>query len=242
MTHLFISDLHLSPDRPATLDLLLDFLAGPAREAERLYILGDLFDSWIGDDDDTPFNRRAIAGLRALTDAGVACDLMHGNRDFLLGRRFRRETGCRLLRDPTLISLAGEPTLLMHGDLLCTDDLAYQRFRRRVRNPLVQRLFLFKSLDSRRALAANYRNRSRAAMAEKSAEIMDVNQDTVAGYLRRFGALHLIHGHTHRPCDHEIALGDRQARRSVLAEWADTGGEVLAHRNGIWQREPITPT
>ncbi|EXJ15274.1 UDP-2,3-diacylglucosamine diphosphatase [Imhoffiella purpurea] len=240
MTDLFISDLHLSPDRPATLELFIDFLAGRARQASRLYILGDLFDSWIGDDDDSPFNRRVTEALRALTESGVRCDLMHGNRDFLLGRRFRRGTGCRPLPDPTLASFAEKPTLLMHGDLLCTDDLAYQRFRKRVRNPLAQRLFLFKSLASRRALADEYRRRSREAMADKAPEIMDVNPDAVVRYLRRFGARHLIHGHTHRPRDHEVLVGGAEAKRSVLAEWSEQGGEILTHCDGVWQREPVT--
>jgi UDP-2,3-diacylglucosamine hydrolase len=145
----FVSDLHLSPDRPATVALFLAYLAGRAREAEHLYLLGDIFDAWIGDDDDSSPNAEVQAALED-TNAGVQCHLMHGNRDFLIGRAFCRKTGCRLLRDPTLVQFAGEPTLLMHGDLLCTDDVAYQRFRRRIRNPLVQRIFLWRSLAARR--------------------------------------------------------------------------------------------
>ena len=166
---------------------------------------------------------------------------MHGNRDFLIGRAFCRDTGCTLLRDPTRIALDDEPVLLMHGDLLCTDDIAYQRFRRRIRNPLVKRLFLWKSLERRRQMAADYRRKSGAATAEKPAEIMDVNQTTVAACLRRFRASRLIHGHTHRPAEHRIALDGRQLHRSVLAQWHEDRGEVLVHAPGAWHREALLP-
>ena len=238
---LFISDLHLAPERPATIRLFLDFLAGRARQAERLFILGDLFDAWIGDDDDTPPYPEIRAGLRDLTAHGTACALMHGNRDFLIGRPFCRDTGCTLLRDPTRISLDGEQVLLMHGDLLCTDDVAYQRFRRRVRNPLVRRLFLWKGLEARRRLAAEYRRKSGAATAEKPPEIMDVNQETVVRYLERFRATRLVHGHTHRPGEHPLEVLGRSAHRAVLAEWHGHGGEVLVHRPGTWHREAVPP-
>ncbi|MGE5154065.1 MAG: UDP-2,3-diacylglucosamine diphosphatase, partial [Bdellovibrio bacteriovorus] len=181
---LFVSDLHLAPERPATIRLFLDFLRGRARQARRLYILGDLFDAWVGDDDDTPPYPEIRAALRDLTASGTACAIMHGNRDFLLGRAFCRDTGCGLLRDPTRITLDRESVLLMHGDLLCTDDVAYQRFRRRIRNPLVKRLFLWRPLGHRRAVAADYRRRSGAATAEKATEIMDVNPGTVERYMR----------------------------------------------------------
>jgi UDP-2,3-diacylglucosamine hydrolase len=239
---LFVSDLHLSPDRPETLALFLAFLAGRAREADQLYLLGDIFDAWIGDDDDSSPNAEVKAALGAVTASGVRCHLMHGNRDFLVGRSFCRQTGCRLLRDPTLARFADEPTLLMHGDLLCTDDVAYQRFRRRVRNPLVQRLFLWRSLAARRKVAADYRRKSGAATAEKAPQIMDVNQETVARYLRRSGAVRLIHGHTHRPGDHLIAIDGREAVRSVLAEWHPNQGEMLVHGPSGWHREPVLPS
>lgn len=236
---LFISDLHLAPEHPATVRLFLDFLAGRAREAVRLYILGDLFDAWIGDDDDTPPYPEIRAALRGLTAAGTACALMHGNRDFLIGRAFCRDTGCTPLRDPMRILLDGEAVLLMHGDLLCTDDLAYQRFRRRVRNPLVRRLFLWRSLEYRRRLAADYRRKSGAATAEKAPEIMDVNPHTVARYLNRFDARRLVHGHTHRPAEHDLDLRGRDARRSVLAQWHEGRGEVLVQARGVWWRESV---
>ncbi|WP_295458897.1 UDP-2,3-diacylglucosamine diphosphatase [uncultured Thiodictyon sp.] len=239
---LFIADLHLSPERPATWRLFLAFLGGRARHADRLYILGDLFDAWIGDDDDSPCYLAVRAGLRDLTAAGTACTLLPGNRDFLLGRAFCRDTGATLGRDPTVASFNGIRTLLMHGDLLCTDDLDYLRFRRRVRNPLVKRLFLWKSLKARRAIAEDYRRRSGAAMSDKTAVIMDAHPAAVADYLRRFTATHLIHGHTHRPADHELTHHGQPARRSVLAQWHDERGEVLVHRAGVWRREPVLTT
>jgi UDP-2,3-diacylglucosamine hydrolase len=240
---LFISDLHLSPQRSALTALFIDFLARRARGAQALYILGDLFDAWIGDDDDPlPEVRQA---LLALTAAGTDCAIMHGNRDFLIGRRFARATGCRLIRDPCPITLGGERILLMHGDLLCTDDTAYQRFRRRVRNPVIQRLFLWTPLVRRRRVAADYRARSATAMAAKTAEIMDVNPDAVSAQMRRFGATRLIHGHTHRPGDHALQINGAPAVRQVLADWHDEGAEALIYREnpggGAWHREAWNP-
>mgnify|MGYP001809701140 CR=1 FL=1 len=236
---LFVSDLHLAPERGETIALFLGFLAGRARRATRLFVLGDLFETWIGDDDDTPAYMQVRDGLRALTDSGTQCALMRGNRDFLLGRAFCTDTGCRLLADPELWHFGAEPTLLMHGDLLCTDDIAYQRFRRRIRHPLVTWLFRRKSLASRRAIAAAYRLKSGAATSAKPADIMDVNQDTVADYLRRHRATRLIHGHTHRPAEHRLHLDGQPVYRSVLAEWHPHGGEVLVHDAAGWRREPV---
>jgi UDP-2,3-diacylglucosamine hydrolase len=238
---LFISDLHLSEDRPDLLALFLDFLAGRAQGAGALFILGDLFDAWIGDDDDRPSHRAVIDALRHLADQGTACALMHGNRDFLIGRRFARAAGCRLLRDPACIRLGGEPVLLMHGDLLCTDDIPYQRFRRRVRNPIVQRLFLLKSLAARRQIAADYRARSGAATAEKTQAIMDVNPAEVARRIRRAKVRRLVHGHTHRPADHDLQLADQLAHRHALSDWHAHRGEVLVHDDTGWHREPVFP-
>ncbi|WP_295384298.1 UDP-2,3-diacylglucosamine diphosphatase [uncultured Thiodictyon sp.] len=239
---LFISDLHLAPEHPATVRLFLHFLARRARRADRLYILGDLFDAWIGDDDDTPCYLEVRAALRSLTGAGTVCTLLPGNRDFLLGRAFCRDTGCTLGRDPTVIELAGIQTLLMHGDLLCTADLDYLRFRRQVRNPLVKQLFRWKSLAARRAIAEGYRRHSGTAKTEKTAVLMDAQPTAVADYLRRFQSTHLIHGHTHRPADHQLTHDGQAARRTVLAQWQPERGEVLVHRAGVWQREPVLPT
>jgi UDP-2,3-diacylglucosamine hydrolase len=238
---LFISDLHLSEDRPETLALFLGFLATRASGVGSLFILGDLFDAWIGDDDDRPAHRAVIDALRRLTDQGTDCGLMHGNRDFLIGRRFARAAGCRVLRDPARIMLGGEPLLLMHGDLLCTDDLAYQRFRRRVRNPVVKRLFLLRPLASRRQVAADYRAKSAVATAEKTAQIMDVSPAEVARRMQRAKVRRLVHGHTHRPADHALRLGDRTAHRHVLSDWHPERGEVLVHDSTGWRREPVLP-
>jgi len=224
---LFISDLHLSPDRPEIVDLFLRFLSGRARGAERIYILGDLFDAWIGDDDDTPPYPAVIAALRAAHDGGVQLYFQHGNRDFLIGRRFARAAGCRLLKDPVRIDLYGVPTLLMHGDLLCTADRAYQRFRRYTHNPLLTRLFLLRRLATRRAIAADYRRRSGAATAAKPTAIMDVSQDAVETYMGRFGVRQLIHGHTHRPGRHDFTLDGAAAIRWVLAEWRPERASAL---------------
>ncbi|WP_328987537.1 UDP-2,3-diacylglucosamine diphosphatase [Thiorhodovibrio winogradskyi] len=245
---LFISDLHLDPDQPEILAHFLAFLRGRARSAGELYILGDLFDAWIGDDalDDPQVAsdyRRVTASLRALHEAGTRCWLMQGNRDFLLGRRFARASGCRLLGDPSLVRMADQSILLMHGDLLCTDDIAYQRFRRRVRNPLIQKLFLLRPRQQRLRIAADYRGRSRAATAAKQRAIMDVNPRAVIKYIARYQADRLIHGHTHRPGDHPVSLAQHQCLRQVLADWRYADGkvqaELLVEEKGRWWREPV---
>jgi UDP-2,3-diacylglucosamine hydrolase len=239
---LLISDLHLSPRRPETVQLFLDFLTHRAAGAGALYILGDLFDAWIGDDDDAPPAPAVIAALRRLADAGTALYLQHGNRDFLLGRRFARASGCTLLPDPVVQDLHGRPTLLMHGDLLCSDDLAYQRFRRQVHNPWRRGAFLLLPLRLRRRIAARYRRRSGAATAAKPAAIMDVNQATVADYLTRHGVRRLIHGHTHRPGRQLIPLADgSEAERWVLADWQPQLGQVLCCTPAGQYSEPVTP-
>jgi len=224
---LFISDLHLSAERPTTLRLFLRFLRERAVQAERLYILGDLFDAWIGDDDRETPAAEVIAGLRDLTNAGIGVFLQRGNRDFLLGRRFCHAAGCHLLKDPVRVDLYGTPTLLMHGDLLCTDDHDYQRVRRRVRNPLFQWIFLRKPLEQRRAMAAEYRQRSEEAIATKSVEIMDVNAGTVRRYMKRYGVARLVHGHTHRPALHRSEILGRAVERIVLGDWGDDTGPYL---------------
>ena len=237
---LFISDLHLSPERERLTALFLQWLQARAAGSAALYILGDLFDAWVGDDDDT--YREVESALAAVAAAGTRCLFMHGNRDFLIGRGFARRSGCRRLRDPTHINLGGEPVLLMHGDLLCTDDVAYQRFRRRVRNPLVQWLFRRQPLTKRRRIAAEYRQRSAAAMADKPNAIMDVNTEAVQRLMQRYGVRRLIHGHTHRPADHELRLDGAPAYRHVLADWSGDGGEVLVAANGTLRREAVRPT
>ncbi len=229
---LFISDLHLSPEQPETGQLFLRFLRGRATDAEALYILGDLFELWLGDDAILPAYRPFIEALGKLNEKGVLLHVMPGNRDFLMGELFASLTGARLLKDPTRISLGRTPTLLMHGDLLCTDDVAYQRFRAMVHDPAWQRSLFRKSMEERLELARQLREESRNATGRKRTEIMDVNQQTVENFLREHRALQLIHGHTHRPAEHRFDLDGRAVVRFVLPEWSSQqGGGALCYRN-----------
>ncbi|HEY3644886.1 MAG TPA: UDP-2,3-diacylglucosamine diphosphatase [Gammaproteobacteria bacterium] len=240
MTTLFISDLHLDGSRPESTGLFLKFLQEEAAKASSLYILGDFFEVWIGDDDDDPHHARVMDGLGALTATGVPVYFMHGNRDFLIGKRFARRTGVRLLAEPTTIGLGGDPTLLMHGDTLCTDDLQYQRARRFMRNPLVRGIYLLLPLSLRRRIAAYARAKSKADTAAKAAYIMDVNQEAVESIMNRHGVTRLIHGHTHRPAIHRfksadgktmerIVLGDWYEQSSIL-RWGEKGGMLSDQR------------
>ncbi len=219
MSTLFISDLHLDPGGPQIVGWYTQLLAGAAREAKALYILGDLFESWIGDDDDAPLAAQVAQATRALRDAGVPVYFMHGNRDFLLGEDYAAHAGMTLLADPTVIELGGERVLLMHGDTLCTDDVEYLKFRALVRDPRWQQQFLAKPLAERRAFAAQARGESRKHTSAMKAEIMDVNQDAVAAALRAHGVTRMIHGHTHRPATHRFDLDGRPTERIVLGDW-----------------------
>lgn len=223
---LFISDLHLDPSRPRVIALLCRFLAERAARAEALYILGDLFEYWIGDDAVRPGLAPVISGLRALSEQGVAVHVMHGNRDFLLGEAFARQTGCALLPDPCRIDLYATPTLLMHGDTLCTDDLPYQALRRRLRDPAWQAAFLASPVEQRHAQAQALRQQSRAATQNKANDIMDVNASAVADAFRSHDVKRLIHGHTHRPGVHRFVIDGRRVERIVLGDWY-TQGSVL---------------
>jgi UDP-2,3-diacylglucosamine hydrolase len=216
---LFISDLHLSDERPEITALFSLFLQNDAARAHALYILGDLFEVWLGDDAVLPAYQTVMDGIRALTASGVPVYVMHGNRDFLIGERFVQLSGCRLLEDPTIIELEGKRTLLMHGDTLCTDDVEYQRFRTQVRNPDTQRQFLALPINERIAVAKHYRQESRERSRSKAEEIMDVNQGAVMEIMRRHGVYQLIHGHTHRPAVHSFILDDHSAQRIVLGDW-----------------------
>ncbi len=224
---LFISDLHLSGASADRCGLFLDFLDHRARSASHLYILGDLFDAWVGDDDQQAPIPEITRALRRLSDSGVKLLLMHGNRDFLIGADFCNQTGAQLLPDPTLIDLYGTPTLLMHGDLLCTDDLAYQQFRTQIRAPEMIRHFLSLPIGERFERARQYRAQSGEANAAKAADIMDVNDQAVEDHLQRYGAQRLIHGHTHRPADHCHQVAGRKITRHVLSEWHDRSAEAL---------------
>ena len=222
-TTLFISDLHLDENRPQIVELFKQFLRGEARRAKALYILGDLFESWIGDDEDSSLAREVANELAAVRDANVATWFMHGNRDFLLGADYAGRAGMTLLRDPTVIELDGERTLLMHGDTMCTDDVDYQRFRTLVRDPQWQTQFLSRPLADRRAFAEQARGESRRQTAMKANEIMDVNQDAVVSALREHGVDRLIHGHTHRPAVHRFSVDGRAVERIVLGDWYEQG-------------------
>jgi len=233
MATLFISDLHLDPARPDITTQALDFLASEARAADALYILGDLFEAWVGDDDPEPEKRRVIAALRKLGDAGLPLYFMHGNRDFLVGERFAADSGCTLLEDPTIIDLHGTRVLLMHGDTLCTDDHEYQAFRAMVRNPAWQQAMLARPLPERLALAQQLRETSAASMAGKSMEIMDVNQGAVEAAMRQHGVYTLLHGHTHRPAVHRFELDGHAAVRIVLGDWYTQGSVLTWDEDGF---------
>ena len=236
MTTLFVADLHLDAASPEIARQFHAFLAGEARSADALYILGDLFEAWLGDDDPDPAARATVAALRSLVDSGVRCFVMHGNRDFLIGERFCRETGAILLADGVVVELYGEQVLLMHGDALCTEDVSYQRLRRIVRNPIVRWILRNMSLDRRRALARRMRAGSRAHIGVTPAEIMDVNTAAVAQALREAGVATLIHGHTHRPAVHGLSVDDNPARRIVLGDWYTQGSVLVWSRDGFQLR------
>jgi UDP-2,3-diacylglucosamine hydrolase len=221
MSTLFISDLHLDESRPEIVDVFERFLAGEARGAKALYILGDLFESWIGDDDDSPMADRVARALRALSDSGVPIYFMHGNRDFVLGKDFASKAGMTILDDPTVIDLDGKPALLMHGDTLCTDDVAYQKFRRIMHNRWFQRLALALPLSMRRRIAGRLRGQSQKHIARKTEAIMDVNQSAVEAAMRAHGVRLMIHGHTHRPATHRFDVDGQTAERVVLGDWYD---------------------
>jgi UDP-2,3-diacylglucosamine hydrolase len=232
MTTLFISDLHLEASHPEIGEQFLSFLAGEARQAEALYILGDLFEAWLGDDDPNPYYQQMKTALRALVDAGVPVKFMHGNRDFMIGEEFSAETGVALLDDPRTVTLYGTKVLLSHGDSLCTDDLEYQQVRAMTRNPEWQAMMRAKSIDERIAFAINARKQSLARGETLTDEIMDVNQDAVKTTIRNHEVDVLLHGHTHRPAVHSVDAGDRTATRIVLGDWYEQGSVVRWDKNG----------
>lgn len=233
MATLFISDLHLEDARPKTTELLLRFLDGPAREAETLFILGDLFEYWIGDDALSDTARTVGTALRALNDSGVSCHFMHGNRDFLLGPDYARLAGMTLLPESLVLDLHGRPTLLLHGDTLCTDDADYQAFRVQVRDPAWQARFLAMPVDERLRMARQARDASRRHTRASAMEIMDVNEHAVLAAFEAHGVRHMIHGHTHRPAFHSHELNDgSSARRIVLADWHDEGSALRVTAEG----------
>lgn len=232
---LFASDLHLCDADPATVASFLAFLSGPARDAAALYLLGDVFEYWAGDDDDDALPRRIAAALSELEASGVPVYLLHGNRDFLLGQDFAARAGLTLLPDPTPIDAYGRLLLLSHGDQLCTDDKPYQAFRRTVRDPAWQAAFLARPLAERRAEIARIRQASEAAKREKPVEIMDVNQEAVGRLLADHPGHHLVHGHTHRPARHQHEVQHALRQRWVLPDWySGAGGYLVAGPDGLY--------
>ena len=226
MATLFIADLHLQTEEPAITAGFLRFLQGEARQADALYILGDLFEAWIGDDDPNPLHQQIAAAIKAVVDAGVPCYFIHGNRDFLVGQRFARQSGMILLAEEERLDLYGREVLIMHGDTLCTDDPGYLAFRAKVHTPWIQRLFLALRLIIRRRIAARMRADSKAANSSKSMDIMDVNPQAVVDAMERHHVQWLIHGHTHRPAVHELQANGQPAWRVVLGAWHSEGSMV----------------
>ena len=232
MATLFISDLHIDASCRQIIRQFTEFLQTEARGADALYILGDLFDSWVGDDAPDAGQSAAIAAIKSLTASGVPCFVMHGNRDFLLGPKFCADTGARLLPDPVIVTLYGEPVLVMHGDALCTDDRAYQRLRATVRDADWQRQFLALSVAARRTLAGAARTGSQAHMASMEDAITDVNAESVAAALRAAGTSFLLHGHTHRPGIQSLSVDGRECARIVLGDWHNEGSLLRWDSNG----------
>ena len=229
----FIADLHLAPNRPDITACFLSFLEKQAPLAEKLYILGDLFESWIGDDDDSPFVLNIADALKALAAKGTQIFFIHGNRDFLLGKRYAKKCAMKLLPEITEIDLYGQKTVIMHGDTLCTKDIAYQAFRKKSRTWWWQTCVKSLPLFVRRKIAANYRKRSAFATAMKSQDIMDVTPAEVSLCLAEHQSKLLIHGHTHRPNRHLLSVNNARAERIVLGDWYEQGAWLKVSPDSI---------
>jgi len=221
VTALFISDLHLEESRPDITGAFLAFLDEKAAGVEQLYILGDFFEAWIGDDERTPLQEQVAAALRKVNESGTEIFLMHGNRDFLIGKDFCDRAGAILLEDPTVIDLYGTPTLLMHGDSLCTADVEYQKFRANMRNPQWQQMILQRPLEDRQQMARQLREISMAKNQGKEEFIMDVSSEEVVREMEAHGVQRMIHGHTHRPAEHALTTNGHPAKRIVLGDWGE---------------------
>ncbi len=232
MSTLFISDLHLSGERENITELFIKFLDQRASHADALYILGDLFEVWPGDDMIQPDYEQSISKMKQLADNGLPLFVMQGNRDFLMAEKFAEVSGATMIEDPTVIDLYGSPTLLMHGDTLCTDDVDYQKFRIMVRNPRWQADFLSKPAEERLAMTSKYRKISKDKTANKSMDIMDVNQQTVEQVLLEKNIHQLIHGHTHRPAVHDFTVGNKEMKRIVLGDWFEQGSVLVCNKDG----------
>jgi UDP-2,3-diacylglucosamine hydrolase len=234
MARLFVSDVHLDTQAPQATEQFLAFLRDQGTRAQALYILGDLFEAWVGDDDRDPQKQQVSAALRALGAGGVPCFVLHGNRDFLLGAEFCERSGCRLLNDPVVAQFDGEPVLLTHGDALCTDDHPYQELRSIVRDATWQRRFLALPRERRELLANEARAGSRRHTARTVPVIMDVNQEAVAAAFMATGVRRMIHGHTHRPAVHDLVVDGAPVERIVLGAWYEQGS-YLHYDSGRYQ-------
>ena len=233
MHSLFISDLHLHESRSQITRAFFQFLHTQAIHAEALYILGDFFDAWIGDDDDSELANDIANALHLLNAQGVAIYFMHGNRDFLLGEHYAQRAGMQIIPEGTVINLYGTPTLLVHGDALCTSDIEYQQFRTMVRSPQWQQQVLAQPLAARRALAAQLREKSQSMNSLKAEDIMDVTEAEVIAQLQQANVTHMIHGHTHRPARHLLEVNNQTAERLVLGDWHDWGWCIKASAEAI---------
>lgn len=231
--YFFISDLHLTPERPLPVQLFYRFIKECAPQTQALYILGDFFEAWVGDDDlAQPFHRDIATALKSLSEQGVAVFFLPGNRDFLIGQAFAEAAGLTLLDDPTEVELFGVPTLLTHGDIFCTDDATYQDFRQQVRTPAWQQHFLAQPLAQRHVQAKTLRERSEHAKAGKKPEIMDVNNAAIGKMLEVHPVKRIVHGHTHRPARHEYPLNGEIGERWVLPDWYENGGYLACDEGG----------
>lgn len=240
----FISDLHLCESQPELTECFLAFLEQEASSAENLFILGDFFELWVGDDYSDTLTETIKSALKQVSLSGVSIFIMHGNRDFLIGQDFAKQTGCQLIPDPHVINLYGNKLLLAHGDSYCLDDVDYQNFRKQVRNPAWQQQFLQHSLEERLAFADKVRAESKEGNAEKTAEIMDVTPSAIVQALEEAGCQLLIHGHTHRPQVHELVANQKAAQRFVLGDWRNDAWWIISSDESgkldLHQRTPLT--
>lgn len=230
---LFVSDIHLDAKRSAVVDLFNQFLLKRAANSDALYILGDLFEYWIGDDAPYQEYQATFAAIKSITSKHIPVYFLHGNRDFLVAQRFAKQTGVQLLNEEHVVTIYNQKVLLMHGDTLCTDDHAYQKFRKKTHNKFLQWLVLRLPVNTRQHLAEKLRNTSAQAITEKSAEIMDVNQNAVEDALNRNQTTYLIHGHTHRPNVHEFSLNQQACKRIVLGDWYQQGSVLSITPNAM---------
>ncbi|RDH84448.1 MAG: UDP-2,3-diacylglucosamine diphosphatase [endosymbiont of Galathealinum brachiosum] len=221
--HLFISDLHLAPERPDIIQLFVEFMNNQAAQAESLYILGDLVEYWLGDDDDAEGLNAAFNAMKKQSDNGLNIYLMHGNRDFLMGEDLAKRAGCKLIHEPYIANLNNSPALLLHGDVLCTDDLRYLELRKVLRSSAWKDDFLSKTLDDRKQIAEGLRQQSKDDTQSKSSDIMDVNKNAVIDAFIDNHVSLMIHGHTHRPAIHNVDINNKPAKRIVLGDWYSQG-------------------